>query len=309
MVRDAGAVAIFCGLHGAVGEAHNTGINHGSGDRWRPRLIAARRLTVGVAVVTLGLMAIGLAGASGRHARTHALPTGGLPGWQRVFADDFTKRLSPGKWGAYSGQPGGDPGGWWAPSHVVVRHGILSLKTYRDRRFGARWVSGGVSSSPALKQRYGKYKVRFRIDRGKGVAAVLLLWPVADKWPPEIDFAEDGGKSNARRQMSATLHYGMDNEQIQRSVHADFTHWHTMGVEWTPGKLAYTIDGKRWGAVRGSNVPDEPMEMDMQTQAGTCGDRYAPCPDSTTPAHVNMQVDWVVAYAYRPRAARWADTG
>ena len=36
----------------------------------------------------------------------------------------------------------------------------------------------------------------------------------------------------------------------------------------------------------------------MQTQAGTCGDRYAPCPDATTPAKVNMQIDWVRAYAY-----------
>jgi hypothetical protein len=37
----------------------------------------------------------------------------------------------------------------------------------------------------------------------------------------------------------------------------------------------------------------------MQTQAGTCGDRYAPCPDSTTPAEVNMQIDWVRVFANR----------
>ena len=38
------------------------------------------------------------------------------------------------------------------------------------------------------------------------------------------------------------------------------------------------------------------MEMDVQTQAGTCGIVENPCPDASTPAHVNMQVDWVVAY-------------
>jgi hypothetical protein len=38
----------------------------------------------------------------------------------------------------------------------------------------------------------------------------------------------------------------------------------------------------------------------MQAQAGTCGDRYAPCPDASTPGHVTLQVDRVVAYAYRP---------
>jgi hypothetical protein len=41
------------------------------------------------------------------------------------------------------------------------------------------------------------------------------------------------------------------------------------------------------------------MELDLQAQAGTCGDRYAPCPDATTPAHVDLQVDWVAAYARR----------
>jgi beta-glucanase (GH16 family) len=260
-----------------------------------------RRWLIGslVAVVTgVAVAAAAAISGGGEHRRELA---GGGPRWKRVFADDFEKGLRRSWWGTYSGQPGGDPGGWWAPSHVVVRDGVLHLETYRDPRFGGRWVSGGLSSARALKQTYGKYKVRFRMDRGKGVAAILLLWPVADKWPPEIDFAEDGGETHARRSMSATLHYGEEDHQIQRSVRVNLSRWHVVGVEWTPGKLVYTLDGKRWGVVRSRHVPDEPMEMAIQTQAGTCGDRYAPCPDETTPSHVDMQVDWVVAYAYRPR--------
>jgi len=38
------------------------------------------------------------------------------------------------------------------------------------------------------------------------------------------------------------------------------------------------------------------MELDLQAQAGTCGDAWVPCPDATTAAHVNMQIDWVAAY-------------
>jgi beta-glucanase (GH16 family) len=220
--------------------------------------------------------------------------------WQRVFVDDFTRDLNLSTWGRYSGQPRGDPGGWWAPSHVVVKHGILHLETYRDARHGGRWVSGGLSSSRALKQTYGKYEVRFRMQQGTGVAGILLLWPVRDVWPPEIDFAENAGETSARPSMTASFHYGEDNRQIQRTVHADFTRWHTIGVEWTPGRLVYTLDGRRWAVVRSPHVPDQPMELDLQTQAGTCGDRYAPCPDSSTPSRVTLQVDRVVAYAYRP---------
>ncbi len=249
------------------------------------------RRAAAVAVLALAVGALTAASCEGR-------PDAKRSDWKRVFADDFTRGLKPLAWGRYSGQPGGDPGGWWAPSHVLVKRGILHLETYRDPRYGGRWVSGGLSSARALKQTYGKYEVRFRMDRGKGVAGILLLWPVRDVWPPEIDFAENGGETSARRSMTASLHYGKDNRQIQRTVHADFTRWHTLGVEWTPGRLVYTLAGRRWGVVRSRRVPDQAMELDLQTQAGTCGDRYAPCPDSTTPARVTMQIDRVVVSAY-----------
>jgi glycosyl hydrolase family 16 len=277
-------------------------------ERWRrvrrPPRATARRSRLHWLVVLLLPLALAIAViATVAGGRTHGgIPTAEPRGWHRVFADDFSHGLRASRWGAYSGHPGGDPGGLWAPSHAVVRGGVLNLETYRDPRFGGRWVSGGVSSARALHQTYGKYEVRFRMGSGKGVAAVLLLWPTRDSWPPEVDFAEDSGVTNARSTMSATLHYGADNNQIQRTVSADFTRWHTMGVEWTPGQLVYTLDSRPWAAVREPHVPHVPMEMDMQTQAGTCGDKNAPCPDSSTPAHVNLQVAWVVAYAYRPVA-------
>lgn len=233
------------------------------------------------------------------------MPRGDLPGWRQVLADDFA-RLDTTRWGLYSGQPGGDPGGWWAPSHVVVRDGRLHLSTYRDPAFDNRWVSGGLSSARALKQAYGKYDVRFRVDRGKGVAAVALLWPADERWPPEIDFAENSGSTADRSTMTATLHHSADNQRVFRRAKADFTRWHTMGVEWTPGKLVYTLDGRRWATVRSAKVPRTPMVLDLQAQAGTCGVQHAPCPDATTPSRVDFEVAWVVAYAYRPgtRATR-----
>ena len=258
--------------------------------------MSAAPLAVAVAVVGAGVAAVASSGNADEHAATAAAHPPAK--WKRVFYDDFSHGLDHKKWGAYSGQPGGDPGGWWDPSHVTVKNGVLNLETYRDARFGERWVSGGVSSSYGLRQRYGKYLVRFRMDGGKGVQGVVLLWPVPDVWPPEIDFAESGGTDNKRDEVSATLHHGRDNQQIQRTLHADFTRWHTVGVEWTPRRLIYTLDGRRWGRVRSKYVPNIRMELDIQSQAGTCGERYAPCPDLTTPDHVNLQVDRVTAYRY-----------
>jgi beta-glucanase (GH16 family) len=245
----------------------------------------------------LAALAAVVAAATLTHGAAH-----GRSEWRPVFRDDFNRPLDERHWGRYEGQPGGDPGGWWDPSHVVVRGGRLRLETYRDPRFGNRWVSGGLSSSHAVRQAYGRYEVRFRMDQGHGVAGIMLLWPSADHWPPEIDFGETGGERPRRDEMSATLHYGADNSQIQRSVRRDFTRWHVLGVEWTPRTLVYTLDGRPWATVRSAHVPAEKMELDLQTQAGTCGDRYAPCPDATTPARVTMEVDWVRIDAYRGAA-------
>jgi beta-glucanase (GH16 family) len=261
--------------------------------------VVSRRLIASLVAVALSAA---LASDSARAVGTPAGPAmpGRLPGWQRVLAEGFDgSRLNRRVWTPYSGQPGGDPGGWWEPSHVTVGGGHLNLETFRDPRVSNRWVSGGVSSARGLEQRYGKYLVRFRMDAAKGVAGVLLLWPQAPHWPPEIDFAETGGERADRRDVSATLHYAPGDQTIARSVRGDFTKWHVMGVEWTPTRVVYTLDGRPWASVRSSHVPKERMELDVQAQAGTCGDAFAPCPDATTPAHVDLQVDWVVAYARR----------
>jgi beta-glucanase (GH16 family) len=230
------------------------------------------------------------------------MPTGDIRGWHKVFADDFTGRSLDSQWKAYWGVPGGDPGGFFDPTHVTVSGGELMISAYKDSSDDAwdagpnTYVTGGVSSSPSFAQTYGKYLVRFRFGAGVGIAHAILLWPQSNTWPPEMDFSEDNG---ANRQTDyATLHYGASNTQIQKSVEADLTHWHTLGVEWTPGRLVYTLDGKDWATVTGAEVPSTPMTLDIQTQGWACGtSAWEECPNAATPSHVNLYVDWVVAYA------------
>ncbi len=220
-----------------------------------------------------------------------------IKGWHLMFADNFEgSSLNTRSWGAYSGRPAGDPGAWWDPSHVVVRDGVARLETYRDPRFGNRWVSGGMSSAYALKQKYGKYLVRLRMDRGVGIEMIALLWPSADIWPPEIDFTENGGGN--RQHNTATLHYnGPDGDRrIQRRKIVDLTHWHVLGVEWSPSQLKYTLDGAVWTTVRSPHVPNIAMELDAQAQAAACGDPTTRCPNKTTPRRVDFDIDWVAAY-------------
>ncbi len=222
-----------------------------------------------------------------------ALPTTAPAGFHPLWSDDFNgPALNTSLWYPYSGQPGGDPLAWWNPNHVTVSGGELHLSTYQDHKGGTNstgWVSGGVGSTQP--QTYGAFEVRMRVDSGPGLSAIALLWPTVG-WPPEVDFYEDAPQGTARNSMSATLHFDPNNDQIQKSLAGiDFTQWHTIGVQWTPGQLVYTIDGAVWATVTSSNVPDVPMSLDLQTQVVPVSGMTAPMA-----SNVNMDVDWVAAY-------------
>ena len=225
-------------------------------------------------------------------------PTTSEAGFARVFTTEFTGPLDHARWGAYSGQPGGDPGGYWAPDHVVTEHGMLVLRSYKDASHGDRWVSGGVSSAPGLTQTYGMYLIRFRVTKGAGIGHDILLWPAGPTWPPEVDLSENaGGKEQTA---TATLHWGTAAENYQRqvAVSANFTKWHTLSVRWLPGRIVYVLDGHVFAIMR-KHVPHVPMALDIQTQAGTCGDKWQPCPDAGTPREVDLDVDWVAEFRWR----------
>jgi len=225
-----------------------------------------------------------------------AMPRGDVPGWHQTYADDFTGAHLADRWNLYSGQPGGDPLGWWNPSHVTADGGVLTVAGRRESTpNGDLYVTGGLSNAKTFSQTYGRFAVRFRMDKGYGLAYALLLWPTNNEWPPEIDILEDNAKN--RDMASATLHYGPNNTQVHRETTGDFSVWHTAELDWTTGRLVYRIDGTVWATMTTTNVPDIPMSIAIQTQAWKCGGSWEGCPTSSTPAKVNFYVDWVVAYS------------
>ena len=222
-----------------------------------------------------------------------AAPQGNQAGWRQVFVDNFDGNSLGSDWRTYSGQPGGSPYGRWDPSHVNVSNGALVLSNDQQ---GGQWTSGGLAHR--LGQTYGKWEMRFRIDRSDEIKYALLLWPDSDRWPAdgEIDFAEDAGGD--RSGTTSTLHFGADNQMINDRVNADFTQWHTVGVEWSPSQVVYTLDGQPWKTTSNNGVPTGPMHLAIQTQPGGCqGSHDAFGCGSGTPASASMQVDWVAVYA------------
>ena len=209
-----------------------------------------------------------------------------LPGYTLHYINDFIGTKLPAGWDTFTGIPGGDPGGQFASSHVTVSDGMLQLNTWRDPRFHHHWVTGGLCQC-GLARVYGAYFVRSRVT-GAGPNEVELLWPVTNRWPPEIDFSETLGKLTFT---SATLHYGASNVMVHRTLNVDMTKWHTWGVIWSPTNVSYLIDGQVWGEVKQSaQIPRVPMTLDMEQRTRCTINRQ--CPN----APVTMQIDWVAEY-------------
>jgi hypothetical protein len=209
-----------------------------------------------------------------------------LAGYTQNYVSDFKGSSLPAGWDVYTGTPGGDPGGQFGAAHVTVSGGLLQLNTWQDPAYGNGWVTGGLCQC-GHAQTYGAYFVRSR-QTGAGPTAVMLLWPSAPVWPPEIDFNETAGGVSST---SATVHFGSSNSQIQRKFSIDMTQWHTWGVIWTPTTVTYTVDGTVWGSVTtASAIPSQGMTLDLQQQTW-CSSGWA-CPS----APQSLQVDWVSEY-------------
>ena len=217
-----------------------------------------------------------------------APPSGSaLPGYRLSYSNDFNGTQAPPGWELFSGIPGGDPGGQFAISHVVFSGGLLRVSTWQDPLYQNRWVTGGLCQCKVARV-YGAYFVRTRIT-GPGPNVAELLWPVTNRWPPEIDFNENGGSTNYT---SSTVHWARSNSMDHRSLNIDMTQWHTWGVIWTPTSIIYTVDGKVWGSVTvSSEIPNLAMTLDLQQQTW-CASGWA-CPS----APQSMDVDWAAEYA------------
>ena len=214
-------------------------------------------------------------------------------GWQLVARDDFDGPL-PAHWSAYDGDPTCCAATFWRPGQVTTAGG--DLKVTSSRQADGSWLSGGLSAAgwPDAVRTYGRYEARIRLDRGTGVSGVALLWPVANHWPPEIDYFEVWGKDPGRGTDTMTAHRAGDNVQQAVVYHGDLSGWHTVAVDWLPTSITYEMDGAVVGAVTDrSLIPNEPMWPAFQTHVELCRDV---CPNASTPSSVSLWVDWLAIY-------------
>jgi outer membrane protein OmpA-like peptidoglycan-associated protein len=229
-------------------------------------------------------------------------PTG-FPGFVETYVSDFTGTTIPPGWTTFAGTDNVDPdtGEQFAPTHDVVGSGVLSINTWKDPAYGDEWVTGGICRCQDSHV-YGAYFVRSR-QTGPGPTGVDLLWPTTNTWPPEIDFNETVGVTNATTATVIWGDAGGERQQSQVSLDIDMTQWHTWGVIWTPTSILFTVDGNVWGQFDvPSEIPNVPMTLHLQSQTW-CQYNYA-CP--TAPQ--STVVDWVAEFSAAPNYTKSVGT-
>jgi hypothetical protein len=216
------------------------------------------------------------------------------PAWVTVVDDTFGSGRVPSHWSTYDAPYGSGAQNCAAPSHVTVSGGVLHLRlSYESAGAGSAdcgpgWYSGGISLSghSSVDQRV---TVRFRVVRD-GVASHFIIpmrWPDDDGGWPAVG-EEDYCETSDIGECSTYLHYGPDNQQIERRFAVDMSHWHTIRTERRGNRVRIYLDDMThpvWTYVGSSDtLPATLKHVVLQQECGSS------CPDGTSGSE-DIQID------------------
>lgn len=208
-------------------------------------------------------------------------------------------------------------------NNVLVADGLLKLTAQRETYTGqGPWMaapktmdytSGLVESLNKVQPQYGRIEARMKIPAGAG------LWPAfwmmganyftpGVGWPAcgEIDIMEYSGASGG---FTAAFHTGAYNymnggggvTNVQGfSISDHSTAFHVYGIEWTPTRVAFYVDGKviltADKSVLGSTSAQWPFDQPFWLKLNLAvGGPYGGSPASGTFPQT-MEIDWVRVY-------------
>ena len=222
-------------------------------------------------------------------------------GYRLVWEDEFKgDQLDPKKWAVRGvGQRGL---GWVSPEAVEVKNGRLRLRAFEK---DGRRLIGAVGTQPTFMTRYGYFECRARLQQSTGIwGAFWIQSPhIAEGEDPaafgaEIDIMECFKKLGTDI-VSHNVHWAYGPHQktthgmqsYRKGVSRGF---HTFGVEWTPEKYTFFVDGlKYYEVTEGVSRIDEYLILSMELPSKEEELRRAVFPDV-------FEVDYVRVYQKVP---------
>jgi beta-glucanase (GH16 family) len=228
-------------------------------------------------------------------------------GWKLTFQDEFNgSSLDPQKWNP--NDPWGRERNQELQAYVkdafVVTNGLLHIQAEKREAFYARkqrsYTSGMMTTYGKFSQQYGRFEIRCRVPKGKGMWPAFWLLPDPLGWPPEIDVLEILGHEPDKLYM--THHFrGTQGKRASSGGSwkgPDFSaEFHEFAVEWSPENIVWFVDGtERFRSNK--TIPQTKMYVLVNLAVG--GD-WPGAPDDKTRFPASFDVDYVRVYERESR--------
>jgi beta-glucanase (GH16 family) len=239
-------------------------------------------------------------------AAANAAEKSDRPGWKLTFQDEFNgTALDPAKW--TPADPWGNERNHELQAYVKdafeVRDGVLHIKAERREAFYDKkqrnYTSGMMSTHDKLAQKYGRFEIRCRVPKGKGLWPAFWLLPEPLDWPPEIDVLEILGHQPNKVYMTHHFrdathdHHSHGGSWSGPDFSADF---HEFAVEWSPQAIVWFVDGvERFRSE--DSIPHGKMYLLVNL---AIGGNWPGSPNDKTPFPSTFDVDYVRVYEKSP---------
>ncbi|HWW00765.1 MAG TPA: glycoside hydrolase family 16 protein [Candidatus Acidoferrum sp.] len=224
------------------------------------------------------------------------------PGWKLTFSDEFKGgSLDTNKWNP--NDPLGRERNHELQAYVndafEVQGGMLRVKA--EKREGLydgkqrAYTSGMMTTHGKFSQQYGRFEIRCRVPKGKGMWPAFWLLPEPRGWPPEIDVLEILGHEANKVYMT---HHFRDEQRQHKSEGGSWTGpdfsdgFHEFAAEWSPDRIVWQVDGvERFRSDK--SIPNGKMYVLVNLAVG--GD-WPGAPNEKTVFPSAMEVDYVRVY-------------
>lgn len=256
---------------------------------------------------------------SGRCAPGTETPPAGRS-WSQTFGDEFdSTTLDASKWNTYMDFPGRN-GKYQHNSNylsyaldkniILDGGGTLKLRANKETVVGTdpvgtwEYSQGFIASHDKFYQRQGYWEVCAKYPAGKGLWPAFWTAPQNRTWPGEYDIAEWFGGQN--RMFMGHVFGGSYKRQQWYGENvigsAPTEGWHTYGLEWRTGYVAYYIDGVKHHEVT-EGVSNEQMYIILNSGVAA-RDVHGGPPDASTVWPNDFEVDYVRVFGESGTAAR-----
>lgn len=297
-----------------------------------PRTFSVRTLGLAAAIAAVSAAIVGVvASGSGTTPRTvHRGPTfvGDGPRarsdsrllWSADFNGPAGSRPDHATWQIETGGNGFGNGELQYyttnPSNVSLNgHGDLAITARRQTYTGGdgvtrNYTSGLVQTPGRFQVKYGRIEARIKLPAGRGLWPAF--WAMGNNfnqvgWPDagEIDLMENTGDPHV---IYGVLHgpqrakaSGFNLMAVKHSPSSLATGFHVYGIDWSPTKVVFTLDGTPYATYTPASMPagsqwvfNRPFFLILDLAVG--GNFPAP-PNATSPFPATMLVNWIHVYS------------